>query len=86
MSFLHQVVIAGYPSMGNLTVQVGKALLDILAEDSDEADEFRRFVLGQSTTYYGDSDNWYVDMTLTHARACSSKVYVVVVTCLCKDT
>lgn len=44
--------------MGDITVEAGKALLDILAEDSDQADEFRRFVLGQSTTYYGDSDNW----------------------------
>lgn len=50
--------------MGNLTVQSGKALLDTLAEDSDDADGFRRFVLGQSTTYYGDSDDWCVQEEL----------------------
>lgn len=44
--------------MGNVTIEYGKALLDLLAEDSDEADEFRRFIVRQSTTYYGDSDNW----------------------------
>lgn len=46
--------------MGNLTVTSGRGLLDMLAEDSHEADEFRRFVLGQSTTYFGDSDDWCV--------------------------
>lgn len=45
--------------MGNVTVDSGRALLDILAEDSVEADQFRRFILRQSTTYYGESDNWY---------------------------
>ncbi|CAM9090652.1 unnamed protein product, partial [Laminaria digitata] len=59
-----QVAIAGYYNMGNLTVQSGKALLDTLAEDSDDADGFRRFVLGQSTTYYGDSDDWCVQEEL----------------------
>lgn len=44
--------------MGNVTIESGKALLDMLAEDSDQADEFRRFVLRQSTTYYGESDTW----------------------------
>lgn len=50
--------------MGNLSVESGKALLDILAEDSDGAEEFRRFVLQQSTTYRGESDNWYVSAAL----------------------
>lgn len=44
--------------MGDVTVESGKALLDMLAEVSDEADEFRRFILRQSTTYYGESDSW----------------------------
>ena len=46
--------------MGNLTVPSGRALLDVLAMDSDEADEFRRFILRQSTTYHGNADGWYV--------------------------
>lgn len=45
--------------MGDVTVESGRALLDVLAEDSVEADQFRRFILQQSTTYYGESDNWY---------------------------
>ncbi|CBJ26590.1 hypothetical protein Esi_0035_0090 [Ectocarpus siliculosus] len=53
-----QVALAGYSTMGNVTIEYGKALLDLLAEDSDEADEFRRFIVRQSTTYYGESDNW----------------------------
>ena len=56
---LNQVAIAGYSDMGVVTVESGRALLDILAEDSVEADQFRRFILQQSTTYYGESDNWY---------------------------
>ena len=44
--------------MGDVTIESGKVLLDLLAEDSHEADEFRRFVLRQSTTYYGESDDW----------------------------
>ncbi|CAM9155381.1 unnamed protein product [Ectocarpus sp. 13 AM-2016] len=54
-----QVALAGYSNMRNVTIEYGKALLDLLAEDSDEADEFRRFIVRQSTTYYGDSDNWW---------------------------
>lgn len=59
---LRQVAVAGYPGMGNVTVDTGRKLLNLLAQDSDEADEFRRFVLRQSTTYYGDSDDWWVDI------------------------
>lgn len=55
---LYQVAIAGYSDMGDVTIESGRALLDMLAEDSNEADEFRRFILRQSTTYYGESDNW----------------------------
>lgn len=44
--------------MGEINIESGKVLLDMLAEDSDDADEFRRFVLRQSTTYYGESDDW----------------------------
>ena len=55
---LGQVAIAGYSDMGDVTVESGKALLDILAEDSVEADNFRRFILRQSTTYYGEADTW----------------------------
>eukprot|EP00903_Cladosiphon_okamuranus_P017641 g16248.t1 len=36
-----QVAIAGYSDMGGVAVDSGKALLDILAEDSVEADQFR---------------------------------------------
>lgn len=46
--------------MGNISFTAGKELLDLLAEDSDQADQFRRFVLGQSTTYFGESDDWCV--------------------------
>lgn len=59
-----QVAIAGYSDMGNLTVESGRALLDILADEGDKGDDFRRFVLEQSTTYYGDSDDWCADVTL----------------------
>lgn len=55
---LGQVAIAGYSDMGDFTVESGKELLDILAEDSVEADNFRRFILRQSTTYFGESDSW----------------------------
>ena len=51
--------------MGEVTVESGRALLDILAEDSVEADEFRRFILQQSTTYYGEADNWYAANRVT---------------------
>ena len=54
--------------MGNITVTSGRALLDMLAEDSHEADEFRRFVLGQSTTYDGDSDDWCVQQEVVLYR------------------
>lgn len=54
------MAIAGYPDMGSLAVPAGKALLDILAMDSEEANDFRSFILRQSTTYYGDSDDWFV--------------------------
>ncbi|CAB1112949.1 unnamed protein product [Ectocarpus sp. CCAP 1310/34] len=50
-----QVALAGYSNMGNATIEYGKALLDLLAEDSDEADEFRRFIVRQSTTWEGPS-------------------------------
>ncbi|CAM9257644.1 unnamed protein product [Scytosiphon promiscuus] len=60
-----QVAIAGYPTMGNVSVESGRALLDILAEDSDQADEFRRFILRQSTTYFGESDDWYAGPSST---------------------
>ncbi|CAM9728040.1 unnamed protein product, partial [Sphacelaria rigidula] len=55
-----QVAIAGYPNMGNnMSVVAAKQLLDLLAEDSDKADNFRRFVMDQSTTYFGESDDWW---------------------------
>lgn len=64
-----QVVIAGYPNMGNITVTAGKELLNQLAEDSDEADQFRRFVLSRSTTYFGESNDWCgsASVEITHA-------------------
>lgn len=46
----------------NMSVTAAKQLLDLLAEDSDEADDFRRFVMGQSTTYFGESDDWWVSL------------------------
>lgn len=52
-----QVALAGYPNMGNMSVVAGKKLLDMLAEDSDEAQDFRRFVMRQSTTFVDDSDD-----------------------------
>lgn len=63
-----QVAIAGYPNMGNITVGAGKQLLLLLAEDSDTGDEFRRFLVGQSTTYFGESDNWWVTKAATLRR------------------
>lgn len=58
-----QVAIAGYPNMGNnMSVVAAKQLLDLLAEDSDKADNFRRFVMDQSTTYFGESDDWWVSL------------------------
>lgn len=62
------MAIAGYPDIGSLTVPAGKALLDILAMDSEEADYFRSFILRQSTTYYGDSDEWYVKVMTVNSK------------------
>ncbi|CAM9202218.1 unnamed protein product [Choristocarpus tenellus] len=56
-----QVAQSGYTGMKNLSVGAGKILLDMLANDSISGDNFRKLVLGQSTTYYGDSDEWWVE-------------------------
>ncbi|CAM9656283.1 unnamed protein product [Ascophyllum nodosum] len=72
-----QVAIAGYPNMGNLTVPSGRALLDVLAMDSDEADEFRRFILRQSTTYHGNADGWWHGSSSSTASSDSTDVLFI---------
>lgn len=71
--------------MGDVTIESGKALLDMLAEDSDDADEFRRFILRQSTTYYGESDNWYSHIHLSVKLQCISEVFPRRLSAFCRN-